>query len=710
MLAVIGAFLGAFIVVPYIVLPRPKGARSILDAVAMNLVRWMAVVIVGMHILVVFGLNEMLSIIILSMTGFYFSKLRPVGWRLPLFRELIWDRLLRAFDLIDRLELRARVGLGDHERLPRAKFIPERPKGIPRRSPFRLAFLAIIPGIVVGYSFWLRARFALDHLSLSPPDAYHHMAWAKEMIANNIFTDGIYPHGIAAVLAFVNKFDGSTSMLDVTRFMGPVIGTLLICGIFYTVYRFTDNAAAATFAAGTLGFLGTRPEWHEPWSRQTGALPQELALAVLLFALPSAVLAVVDRERDHLWTVGAAAVAMGFIHPVPVPVFVALAGVGALVAGVIGGELRRGVEVVGVAVVGALAGFCYMPLARLAGVPYFQPIRNLTPFARPGENSNAVELSIGEAGYSGFARLAVPALILGILAGIVVLFLHDGRNRSAKLLGLCAMGTVIVVLYDVNGLGLDPYYANRLAQVIGPQMAVTFGVGFAALTHLVPRQRATTAFAALLVSLASLGFFSSRYPASAGTQETVEYEATARITERISHEYERYTYTIVGTPQQRQVTLGDGWFVEAWVFARDATMRSARDPGYQMVSRQGVVRNAPDVGFLVGIPTQDVFITVEKKPFAGPQLAADGPTEEYYFDPEKRGRIMARIYMWAEMYMRYHTDMSVYYEDDDIKVYRISRAPDVAGASDSPEFKDYTWKPGALFNYGPTSPADVELP
>jgi hypothetical protein len=704
MLMVLMAFGAAFVIIPYFVLPRPKGARSILDVLTINLVRWMGLVIVGVHLMALFGIFELAAVLFLCAIGFYYSKAKPAGWTLHHMKEWAWTRLLGILDLIDRTELKYRIGRIVAPVIPRLRLVPPPPEDVPPRSRWRIASLAIVPVLVLGVSFWLRARYAMGHLSLSPPDTYHYMAWSKELLNNNLYVDGIYPLGIPSVLAFTSKMNGFASMLDVTRFMGPLIGSMIVYGIFYVVYRLSDNFGAATFAAGAFGLLGTRPEWHEPWFRQTGALPQELGLAIALMALPSAVMCVVDRERNHLWTIAAACAAIGLTHPVPLPLFVLLAVVGAFATALLVGGFKEAGQVSGIAIASSLASMSYLPLGKLAGLELFEPIRNLTPLADPPGDVAVVPLSVGAPGFHGLARFAIPALVLGIIGAVLLLVAHDGRRRAGKLVGLCAIAAVIVFLYDVTDLKLDPYYADRLAQVVGPSLAIVLGLGFAAVTLMVPRQRLSSAIALLAAGILGLGLLGRTYPASAGTHETVAYESTIEVTEAIAHEYERYTYTVVGTPQQRQVVLGDGWFIESWVFARDASLRAAQDPGYQMPARKGDPQGTEDTGTLLGIPTQDVFVFVEKVPFEGPRLAADGPTEEYYFDPVKRGRIMARIYLWAETYMRYHTDMSVFFEDEEIKVYRITRTPDLAGASDSPEFRDYTWLPGKLFNFGPTKP------
>jgi hypothetical protein len=110
------------------------------------------------------------------------------------------------------------------------------------------------------------------------------------------------------------------------------------------------------------------------------------------------------------------------------------------------------------------------------------------------------------------------------------------------------------------------------------------------------------------------------------------------------------------------------------------------------------------------VPTNRVYIFAEKVPFPGPESPPFGPTEEYYRNHEIRGRLEARILAWCEAYKKVHGDMSVVYEDEDLRVYEIDRKVDVARAERTGDFRDYTWKPGQLFNDDKDITADRVTP
>ncbi len=734
LISVLVAFGVGFILLPWIVLPRPSGARTVLDHLTINFIRWTAAVIIGTHILVVLRLYETLMIAAVCLIAFWYFRLRPNGWDRQKVRDT-WNhftlRLVAVGDAAERGEVRLRrkrqgrvqqrpdyIDLEDEAPQSQIVSTPERDNAprntLKRSSRFVALLLLVVPVVaVLAASYWLRVEDNLNQLALTPPDAYIHMTWAKGITANQMFVDGLYPMGMPAFLAWTSKFSFQADMLDVTRFVGPIVGTLIVYGIFYTALRLTGNPGAAIFAAGIFGLIGTRPEWHSPWFRQIGALPQELALAIGIIALPFGVLAVLHRDKSHLITIGCAAVAIGLTHPIPLPFFIALTAVGAFTAAILSGGFRWAFGATIVAALAGIASFIYIPLGRLAGIRVYGPINNFNPFGGGGSGgTDAGDTASAESlGYNSISRLAVICVIVGAVAGIILLFSKATRARGVTLLSLCSISALILVLYDVRWLGLDDFYATRSAQIVGPMLALAFAAGLGALTVLITRRMFLVGTAiAIIVGFVALAAFSNQYPARARARTLIEYESMARVTDEIGNEYERFTYTIVGVPQQRQQILGDGWFIELWVFARDASLRSARDPGYQMNARQGIPRGARDAGDILAIPTQDVFIFVEKEAYPVIELEPSGPTEEYYFDPEKRGRIMAHTYMWAELYMRYHTDMTVHYEDDELKVYRISRTPDVDGSEDTPEFKDYTWRPGELFNSGPTSVDEVKLP
>lgn len=703
----------AFVVVPALVLPRPASARTSLDAVVIRSVRWMAIALVLVLTLAILRMFHVIPLMLIFAYLWYRKQRRTEGFDAGKLVSLPHELFLRFTDTAERMqeEGRAAAHVGLAGRLRRLIGAPVRwIEGAGLRE--RLVLGVPIVG-VLGASLWLRVGDAFNFETLSPPEAYVFLTWAKALVDQQIFVDGLYPYGLPAFIAFLDKAVAGVDIYETVRYTGPIVTSLIICGLFYAVLRLTANPGAAVLAAGAFGLFGTMFYWHEPWTRQAGPLPHELGLAVALFTLPFAVLAVTERNREHVTTVGAGALAVGLIHPVPLGLLLGL-----VVAGVIGAVIgHRGggaqaVRTIGAALVGGALSFAWFPIGLLAGIPVFRGLDSpfqaldieLEPFLVGAYATSAI-------GHTPLSIIGGVGVVLAVLAGLVLLRRLGRPVVAAQMVGLACAAAVAVVLYDVRWLPLPTNILAPLGNITGVTVALALGVGFAAVTSIGLLYRDVLRRTVVILALAGVGLGSigNLFPLGPTLRAPSEYETMANITREIMRSQDAFTYTIVGTPQQRQAVQGVGTFVELWVFARDVTLRDARDPGFVLPDASSLLF-AADLGETLPIPTADIYLFVEKIPFPVPEAEPVGPTEEFYYDREKRGRIMAAVFGWAEFYRFYQTDMTVFYEDDEIIVYRIRRRPNIVAAAASPLFKDYSWQPGVLFEAGPAEPEEVEIP
>lgn len=694
-ISIIQTFIGfgiAFVLLPWLILPTPKSARNTLDVLVINFIRWLAIVIVVTHVLVVFHLYETTALAILALIAVYFFKLRPKGIDKGWFADLGDRASVRLANFGDRFE-RGEVQVARPGSLRRSRAQddgddeapePRKRESIPN---ILVMFILMIPLLIVlGVAFYLRVKTPAAHVSLSPSDNYTIMTWTKLLEQNIIFPDGIYPEGIHAMLALWHKFSLGLDMSELVRFAGPVVAMLIPVGTLYAVLRLTRNPGAAVFAAAVFGIFGARPEFIVPFYRASAALPQELSLSIALLTLTFVGMAVTTREKGHLWTVGAGTLAMAMIHALPLFFFLALGGVLAVVAGAIAKNgMGSAIKVIAVMAGAALIGHLYIPIGMLFGKELFGGLND----AFGGDSSRILVDEQDVAVYIGQNALSIGALI-GALFGFfggAILLATKRRTTGATMIGLSAVAVVLFLMFDTSQFGLDPFFAVRLAWIVGPALALGYGVGLAGILAVIPtRLGIGRAAVSMVLAVLAILVFGARFPAPAYShREPTDFESMSRQTQKIQNSSENFTYTIVGIPEQRQRILGQGFFVELWVFARDVRPQDAARPGYELP-----------------IPTQDVYITIEKEPFDALPLPPSTPTDEYYHDPVKRGRIMAIAYQWAETYRQYHDDMTVYYDDQDIRIYRIHRTADFRLADESEQFKDYEWHPNRLFNSGPT--------
>lgn len=716
---VLAGFLVAFWLLPRLALPVPAEARTGLDRAAVNLVRWMGLAMFVGHLLVAVRLFHLLPIGLLVVYGWLRKRgTRPADSTRVEGLGVLQSWWLRITDLGFLLEQRGRHVVDDGmARIRHALSAPVRWVRQPGRLTLLLLALPVL--LVLAWSLWTRLELAARFATLGAPRSYVMLTWTKTLLAQSLYPDGVYPAGQMFFLALIGKATPGIDTYEVVRFAGPLQGALLVAGLYYAVVRLSRSVGAAMVAATAFGVFGTAYLWHEPWVNQTVVRAPELGLVVVLFVLPSLVLAVVEGDRGHLLTVGAAAVAVALIHPVPAALMIALVFAISVGVGLVARPpLRQAVRVLPVVAGGLVLGHVPPLLAVLLGKETHRGLDN--PFGWVTREGSVTETLVGtlgtsEVGHTPFSYGVAAGLLVALVVALVVA--RRGRPRLAgQLVGLVAAGGAGVLLYDVRWTGLADNHLLVLGNLTGVLLALALGGAAAGVFTLpemmprvatgpvVPRLAAYTVLGAVLA--AAVVYPQPRFER---TREQSEYEAMAAVTREIMQSNEAFGYTVIGTPQQAQAVAGSGSFVQLWVFARDVTLRDARDPGF-VVPDVSSLLFARDLGETLPIPTQNIYLFVEKDPFPVVEQEPVGPSEEYYYDREKRGRIMALVYAWAEYYRHYHTDMDIYHEDENVIVYRIRRRPNTLVAAAAPQFKDYTWRPGVLFERGPTDPSEVVIP
>lgn len=690
----LGALL-TFGVLPMVVLPRPTGARNLLDAYVTNLVRWMALLITIAHVLALLGVYSRVSLLVVIGTIAWFARFR---------------RELGGFaGLIERV-----YTSGDDTLRPVSDRRP-----IVKGQRRRMALFAAPPVALFATAFGMRVAGVFGTANLSPPDAYIHMAWANGIQQNVLWSEGVYPQGLASLLAIVSSLTPFTDMIEVARFSGPMVGTFLVFAIYYAVIRLTRNPGAALLAAGLIGVFAAYPAWRHPWERHVGLLPQELGLAIGLLGLVFAVLAVTEKGggkylalgssggltmSGNMLTLGLAAYTVAMVHPYPLVWFAVIVTAGSVAATLV---TRRFSFLIGsgiAALAGGFVGIMVVPLAELLGVRAYlgygaiQALDDVTT-ARRFTTAEVAEMYDGLdwLAHNWLSLTAVAFIALAVVGVVVLVARRDSRVVGAQLLGLTAAAAVPIALFDLTAMAHVHrfHHVVRLAYVAGPTMALAFGAGLGALTVLVVRKVSMVRIVGLMaVGILGLGAFALQMGSPAAAiaagyeREQIEWDEMTRQTLAIRDNHSVGTYTVVGVTTQRQVLGGHGWFVESWVFARDI--------------------DEVDDDELLPVPTADTYVFVELDPFPVIGIEGQGPNEEYYFDPDKRGRIQARIYAWAEQRRADNTDTTIHYDGERVRVYRISRNPAITIAADDLKFQDYTWVPGLLFNEGPTSPRQLQ--
>jgi hypothetical protein len=178
----------------------------------------------------------------------------------------------------------------------------------------------------------------------------------------------------------------------------------------------------------------------------------------------------------------------------------------------------------------------------------------------------------------------------------------------------------------------------------------------------------------LTLGLALLTFAAvlTRYPLVPPRGYQLEYDAAVHCYLTIRRDYSPLNWTIVAPVEQYQQVLGRGWHYELSRFVLEFTPEQVSQPRFSFP-----------------IPTTDIFIFVEKVPLGRttpltaedaarplqPMSEVNNPTAYYYRTAANRAAVQARALALIEAYSSTHAGVSIYYEDEQLRVYHIKHQP-----------------------------------
>jgi hypothetical protein len=245
---------------------------------------------------------------------------------------------------------------------------------------------------------------------------------------------------------------------------------------------------------------------------------------------------------------------------------------------------------------------------------------------------------------AGDGEIAVLFTLLGALA------LATGTPAARH--GCLASAAVVALALPGSPV------ADTLRVGVPVASAVAAGVGFALLARLVRRVRrwpldaaaAPLACAALIVLLpqAPGGLF-------------LEYSIAQAKTLEIASSLPRGQWLIVAPVEQLAEAYGRGWYEDPAAFVDRYAARAA------------------DPALAFDYSVNDIIVFVEKRPFktfpseahALPFATLMDPTYRNYRSLAGRASLQARLRALCEAYARTHDGASLYYEDDDLAIYRF---------------------------------------
>jgi len=477
---------------------------------------------------------------------------------------------------------------------------------------------------------------------------YRHLELAKHLQANQLFPGHLIEarglHGLAVALHAVTEVE-----LDVVVRLLGVLATLLVMGgIYATVRGISRDSVAALGGAGLFG-LGL-PVLPFAIENQVEATPVLLASAYGLAAWYFCVRYQTHGARAHLWVSGAglvlALVTNGAVAALALGLLVVL---GLLQGGLArsGPRAHRALVVAGIGGAGALL---------LAGAVALRPLM-------PSLDPSIVPLfSVGGAGRSFHAADLPLSAYGGIVGGTALALLaaalteqRPTQQITSSTLALSCVGLYAIwcALDAMPAVPLDPAPPTALLSIF---LSVGLGHLFARMTAPlwirlrrngsapVARPLHYGSVPGLLVAILLL----APPPFVPTFDHPVEPGGYVRALHKIQHVAEPYQWTLVSHYGSAVHAMNQGRF-----FSYDYFLTHYDAQTYDHAAQEA-------------IPTRDLFL------FVPTDSTLARIREELLISDRDMVRPMRR---WCTQHRQRTTRLSVFYEDDDLTVYRLTRPP-----------------------------------
>lgn len=243
------------------------------------------------------------TLALLYSSSLVLNSLERYGWRVKKHSQQLYQSWL--FSLVDALDR----GLS-FENLE--KTIWKTWQTVKQKFIHYIQTLAIHPGIpsvfaltgILSFALLLRWEHPLLELRFTHPDNYRTLLVTRQILAGDYPETNYLP--VFPALAVVLSLLGSIEPMQVIRFLGPILGMLMVLSVGYSVRALTKNGSAALVAMFSLGvYLFTweqkiptwLPESLQPWLvtitdslnasliRQWTGSELELSTIFVLFAL-----------------------------------------------------------------------------------------------------------------------------------------------------------------------------------------------------------------------------------------------------------------------------------------------------------------------------------------------------------------------------------------------------------------------------------------
>lgn len=568
-------------------------------------------------------------------------------------------------------------------------------------------WIAVESIIIVAILVWVVSVLGYRSLvleSFSAPDEEVHLQWVQSLLNNKIYHSGIYPFGMHNLVSSLCLLTGKTAA-QVLKYFGVVVSTtgFLIC--YLAVRAFTKNKIAA-LTAFTFVFT-TNLFSQESFSRFQFPVPHEFAIPFFIILTCFLIWYLQDGERSNLILFGACVSLTLFSHfhtAIVAAIFCVCAAVVYIVHIFKSGKYKY-IFLCGM--VSVLIGIWPVLIGMVQGIEFEQSMawavsvmqghdnlsqqneRQEEEFGEEEEEeedktyplfSKEVLRDLTDHSYSNlkYTEFILVTLCAGVILFIIRILIKRKCDGALDRLPYYIFSIAILIMMVCEIIGLPVLiYSTRLVSYLFWVTCFIIASPMEELYRMVEKWKSTRIAVLCLTGGLLISGETYIYKNQLYTKIPLFYyfqtTGTNRAVSRIIDTYPRNSWTVVSVVTETSMVYRDGFHYEWIDFLEEV-----------------------EEGKSIKIPTKYVFFIVEKMPIqkygwyfepedtilknrtktdindAYKDLEYEENREDYY--KYQREIIMAKAQKYINtMRVQYPLEFSVYYEDDEVAVYRLKQ-------------------------------------
>ncbi|KUO64421.1 MAG: hypothetical protein APF84_10635 [Gracilibacter sp. BRH_c7a] len=508
------------------------------------------------------------------------------------------------------------------------------------KNPYTLILFAVLCG-----SAYLRFYDPLTSASPGYSDAPNNIAWVKYITTSILFHDGIYPLGNHILIATWWKFAGD-DILYIFKYSGALNGVLASLGIYLFLYKLTGRKTAGIVGAFIYGLLGALLPME--WGRQAATLPQEFALAFLAPTWYFTIRYLESKEERFLWTAAAAFATIGLSHSFIYALMV-LGVVLIIFTYFLFGprkNLKANVHLMIAGIASGVISVIPMLYGLLIGKEFHSTTTEFLTSTAVAEIPALTNVD--------------EAVLLGIAAMVLLLVFNlfkKERNEPTVFIILLSILSFVIYIYlgSWTGYGVIISRSGILWAIV---ICLAIGFGYHAVIRILSIIIRPKIEIVLCVALL-VGAIMTYPPVPAVPYKMISDNMINQYL-KISDENIATTWTLISNEEGYWLSLHVAWHTHLWDFMEYS-------PETKIISKVN------EDGTKQIIENEDIFIFLEKEVFdpISQETGVDLNFENKKQEIRNRVKNYALLAEWIDTFKRYHDNIEIYYEDDELTIYHI---------------------------------------